>query len=541
MSASSSSVAYSPQSRRFPQLQRSPQLRMANSVQVEMSWTPTTAEHGCLQVLQGDEVVPWGRPTDMGWLWVRKVSEDIEGWVPVRVIPSVVLVKMSWSPRTPCHINNRAVSVQQGDEVQPLHEPTESGWQWVKKVSEHITGWIPVWCLTGCRDDFPPDMVLRSRRVAAQKRNNSRSRSPRSVSDSDSSQNVSDADSSPEPQPNGQAHASTDRSLSPTQSRLSRDLPQSRKLDSSFLIHADVGLDNLCFVSYVLSEHCDMDKFLSHVKNTPAHIATIVCEEVDRICDEVLANHVLDQTALGDKEIRRLFPGGYLATHHKVCRSIQVHTELRTTFGLQGGPDFGAATVVLQPPQCTVTIGALRLPCTHQSTPEAVVSGMRHCIRKLRLRFLAGIFPNGNFQNGLWQMLWQEGAACAPFCQPFRGALGRLYAHPHFITVMGPIKASTAVADSEQPTLDEYIEHSWRDPDELCEHMNILEHWSMQPKAKMMGCSNLGKVIQKSHSWSLQPLGATQVMLWVGGRAGARALSTANCHHMQFPAASERY
>jgi len=294
------------------------------------------------------------------------------------------------------------------------------------------------------------------------------------------------------------------------------------------LIHADVGIDNLCFVSYVLSEDCDMDKFLCHMKNIPAHIATIVCEKADRICDVVLANHVLDQTALGDKEIRRLFPGGYLATDHQVCRSIQVHAELRTTFGLQGGPDFGAATIVLQPPQCTVAVGALRLPRTHQSTPEVVVSGIRHCIRKLRLRFLAGIFPHCNFQDGLWQMLWQEGAACAPFCQPFRGACGRLYAHPHFITVMGPIKASTAVADSEQPTWDEYLEHSRIDPDELREHMDILEHWNMQPKAKMMGCSTLGKVIQKSHNWSLQLLGATQVMLWVGGRAGARGLSTAN-------------
>ena len=292
----------------------------------------------------------------------------------------------------------------------------------------------------------------------------------------------------------------------------------------------DVCYDNIVFVSSVLTEGCDLHEFAGTLRKTPAHIATVVCEDSAGEGDAFMGSLCHDATLQGDKRVTRLFPGGYLVTHRQfvddVVANVQPpHTDVRLHSSVA---QFAVASVCLRAPQPAVAVGVLRLPKTTEEAPRAVISEIRRAIQACSIRFLAGVFPNCNFDHNVWKTLWEEGASCAPFCQAWRGRDGLLYAWPHFVCVLGPIKGVKAVADGKQPSWDTLCEHMgdnvWviANQEEVYEHMSLLQQWPRRPRAKMMACSSLGTVIQKPMAWKWMLHGLQQVILWVDGRTGLR-------------------
>lgn len=406
-------------------------------------------------------------------------------------LPRRRTVKQGFSATDSDDLRQGMISVLPGDKILHYHvlpyfekrmgrkvQAPSDGWLWVGKITEGVEGWIPDWCLVEPQEVESGDSEQED--VEPQSRMRSRSRTP---------------------------------------------INQDQGTDH-------VMIDNLVFASYVLSENCDMEEFAGLLRKVSAHVAVIVCEAMDRDCDAMLEDLRWQEENLGDKALTRLFPGGYIVTNRAVCEGVQALTKWHTSFSLHGSPRFGTATVSLRAPQPDIAVGVLRIQASQCVVPSPVISELRDLIAYLEIRFLAGIFPEYDFRSKLWEMLYREGMACAPFCQPFRCDDGHLYAYPHFVAVFGSIEDITAVADEKQPTWRDYLEHtegdlSAEDRDALFDNMHLLGHPLTFRCEKMVHCPRLGRIIQKPIGWKWLLSGTHQIILWVEGRRGARDRASA--------------
>ena len=292
----------------------------------------------------------------------------------------------------------------------------------------------------------------------------------------------------------------------------------------------DVCYDNIVFASFVLTEGCDLYEFAGVLRKTPAHIASVVCEDHAGAGEAFMGRLCHDATLQGDKRVTCLFPGGYLVTHrqfvdHVVANVQPPHTDFTLRYS---HTQMAVASVVLRAPQPAVAVGVVRLPKTTDDAPRAFIFELTRAIQVCDIRFLAGVFPDIDPDHNVWKTLWMEGLSCAPFCQAWRGRDGLLWTWPNFVCVLGPMKGVKAVPDDKHPSWDDLGEHMGDDhwllanQEEVYDNMSLLQPWPEQPRAKMMFCSSLGTVIQKPLAWKWLLHGLQQVILWVDGRTGLR-------------------
>ena len=212
-------------------------------------------------------------------------------------------------------------------------------------------------------------------------------------------------------------------------------------------------IDNLFFASYVFTESAYAPDVLGLLEKSPAHVCVVTVRGPHEVFEEFLEGLALQQQEtdlspekrdklLLTKQVYRLWAGGYLVCHSYFVASAEVLREDELHFAKPDesqalGHNFGVAKIHLKKPQPAVAVGVMNCPPSENGLPSEMIGMMRDRISKRNIRLLAGVFPK-DLSGDFFNMCWEEGAACNPFTQPFRGRNGLLYAWPHQIIAFGP-------------------------------------------------------------------------------------------------------